>query len=380
MASPHLMTPGPVPLHPKVLEALGQQVLHHRTPEFEHIMERTLKRLKIIFATAQPCMMLTSTGTGSMEAALVNTLSPGEKVLALVTGKFGERWATMAEKFGCEVTRVEAPWGKAIDLEKVRAALKKETFSAVLCQACETSTGVLNPIEKLAKLIQENSSALFLVDAITALAATELPMDQWGLDVVIGGSQKAFMLPTGLSFISLSKRAWLKQPDAKIPKFYFDLAEELKANQKNQTHFSSAVTTIRALDVMLEMIDSAGLENLIESIKTRSSLFQQAVQTLGFQLFTDSPSPSLTVIELKSKQGKKFRQALEDNYQVIAMGGQDHLEGQILRFGHMGYITKNDYRATLKALSILGAELNEIEASPQKLEQALATIERIPEP
>lgn len=336
-----LLAPGPVNLHPEVLKILALPMIHHRTPEFDQILRRCLGNLKKIFQTEQSVFTLSSTGSGGMECLLVNTLQQGDKVLALVSGKFGERWADMAEVFGAEVDRMNIPWGEAVDLSLLETQLRTKKYDAVLSQACETSTGVAHPIQKMSELIQKIGShqTLFLVDAITALGAYSLPMDAWNIDGLVAGSQKAFMLPTGLSFVSFSEKAWKKIESNKTPRFYFDIRKEKQANERGETYFSSSVSHVRALDWVLSHILEQGLESLFETIRKRAEFARHFVQKLGLKIYSQTPSNSLTAILLPSEiDGQILRTQLEKEYQVTVMGGQDQLKGKILRIGHMGYI------------------------------------------
>ena len=256
--TPLVMTPGPVLVPQAIMETVALPIIHHRTDAFEKDLSWVLENLPKIFKTKEPAYIHTSTGSGAMESALVNTLSPGDKVLCIVGGKFGERFSEIAESYGMKVLIHNVEWGKSFVVSDIEKILKDNPdIKAITCQACETSTGALNPIQALGNLVQK-TEAILIVDAITALGATDLNMDEWCLDVVIGGSQKAFMLPTGLSFISFSKKAWSRIEISKTPKYYWDIRKEKKANEKNQTFFSSPVTHIRALKTALEIIFSVG--------------------------------------------------------------------------------------------------------------------------
>jgi aspartate aminotransferase-like enzyme len=347
-----LMTPGPVPVPPEVLEVLALPMEHHRTPEFVALFGRVLTQLKSVFMTLEPAFIHTSTGSGAMESALVNILSPGDSVLAIVSGKFGERWAEMAEVFGAKVTRINVPWGQAVDVKQVEEALKlaPETV-AVLCQACETSTAVLHPVKELARVIGQ-FKAVFVVDAITALGALPIPMDQWGIDIMIGGSQKAFMLPTGLSFISFSKKAWALTEKAKCPKFYFDIRREKKANNAGESYFSTSVTHIRALDRVLEIFLKLGMDKVHARIDSLAQATIAGAKELGLKVYAQTPSPSLTALVMpEGVDGQKVREDMEKSHHVVVMGGQDQLKGKIIRIGHMGAIGDEDLLKTLEALA-----------------------------
>ncbi|MGE3387205.1 MAG: alanine--glyoxylate aminotransferase family protein [Bdellovibrionales bacterium] len=354
-----LLTPGPVPLAPEVLRALSEPVRHHRTPEFEAVLQRVWFGLKWIFQTQQDVMTLTCTGSGAMEAALVNTLSPGDEIICTVIGKFGERWADMGERFGLKVHRLSVPWGRAVDLAELEQELKKyPAIKAVLLQAVETSTATMNPVREIAALVKQKSQALVMVDAITGLGAMDLAMDDWGLDVVVAGSQKAFMLPTGLAFIALSEKAWNANKTAKLPRYYFDLAAEKKANQKGQTYFSSANSHLVALDVVFERFQKMGQRLLRKRCELLAEATRAGGEALGLSVYSRSPAPSVTALIVPDKvDGVKLRDHLEKQYNVTVMGGQDQLLGKILRIGHLGYITDEDL---IQGMDLLAQSLKDL--------------------
>jgi aspartate aminotransferase-like enzyme len=347
-----LMTPGPVPLPPEVLSNMALPMEHHRTPEFVGVWKRVLQNLKKVFCTQENVYIHTSTGSGGMESALVNTLSPGDHVLAIVSGKFGERWADMAEAFGAVVTRINVPWGSVVKVADVEAALKKNPKTvAVLCQACETSTAVLHPIRELARMVAQ-TPAIFMVDAITAMGATPLPMDEWQIDVLVAGSQKAFMLPTGLSFISFSKKAQALVETARCPRFYFDIRKEMAANAAGESYFSSAVVHVRALDLVLEIFLNKGLHRVFDRIQTLARATLLCAREMGLQIFPESPSPSVSALMIpEGIDGQKVRADMEKNDAIVVMGGQDQLKGKIVRIGHMGAISDDDLLKTMRSLA-----------------------------
>jgi aspartate aminotransferase-like enzyme len=349
MTKQTLMTPGPVPLPPEVLDVLALPMEHHRTPEFMALFARVLENLRHVFATTERAFIHTSTGSGGMESAIVNCISPGDHVVCIVSGKFGERWAEMAEVFGANVTRVNVEWGRAVRVDDVRKAMRPETV-AVLTQACETSTGVLHPVRELAQLVRGTSS-LLVVDAITALGAVPMPMDEWGIDVMIGGSQKAFMLPTGLSFISFSKKAWARVETCKTPRFYFDIRKERDANEKGESYFSTPVTHVRALDTVLRIFLDRGLHKVHERIAALSRATLVAARELGLQALSEVPSPSVTALLMPDGvDSQKVRSMMEKSAGFIVMGGQDQLKTKIIRIGNMGAISDTDLLSTLRAL------------------------------
>ncbi|MGZ3768102.1 MAG: pyridoxal-phosphate-dependent aminotransferase family protein [Bdellovibrio sp.] len=363
-----LLAPGPVNLHPEVSKVLALPMIHHRTPEFDAILKRVLSGIKKIFQTKQDVYLLTSTGSGGMEALLVNVLSPGDKVIAIVSGKFGERWAEMAKAFGAEVTVLDVPWGEAVQVADVETLLRKNPETrAVLCQACETSTAVAHPIKELGSLIQKHSETLLLVDGITALGAYNLPMDEWHIDGMVAGSQKAFMLPTGMSFVSLSEKAWKFVDKAKCPRFYFDLRKEKKANAGGETFYSSNVAVIRALDTVLKMIETKGLNDLFHEIHRRAEFTRYFGQKLGFTLYAKAPSDSVTALCVPSQMdGQKIRLHLEQAHGITIMGGQDQAKGKIIRIGHMGYIQDNEM---VRLVECLGYTLQHFDPDFMSLEQ-----------
>jgi aspartate aminotransferase-like enzyme len=371
-----LLTPGPVPIPTLVREALSRPIIHHRTKQFEDTLRFCLDSLKNLFATNGSVFIQTSTGSGGMESALVNTLNPGDEVLAVVSGKFGERWAYMAERFGLKVHRLEVQWGEAVSLTQFEAALEKRpNVKAVLSQACETSTATLHPIKEMSKLIHERTNALFLVDAITAMGCLQMPMKEWDLDVVIAGSQKAFMLPTGLAFVGVSKRAWDIAQKNLQPKFYWDWMQEAEANEKNQTFFSSPTSLIFALHVVMSEIERVGLGSIKKRCDQLAQGTRAAAVALGLDSFSKSPSPSVTALLLPaSVPGEKLRDWLENESGITVMGGQDRLKNKVLRVGHMGDISDEDMQVLFEALAKGIDQFDKTLAAMQKLPIALTQL------
>lgn len=352
----YLLTPGPVPLSDQQLEILSQPMIHHRSSDFCEIFSECLPMLKSVYQTEQPVLCLTSTGSGALEASVVNLISKGDKLLCLINGKFGERWAEMAEEFGAEVDKLYFNDGKPVDISQLENHLKQKTYSAIQLQACETSVGVLNPVKQIAEIITKASpKTLIMIDAITAIGAEPIKMDNWGLDVVVSGGQKAFCLPTGMSMIALSKKAWQVQEKNKTPKFYFDLKAELKANQKKQTRFSSPVSHIRLLHSVLKCMSGEGLELSQKRSKKLSNATLAFSKEIGLESYSQSVSASLSVLKLpKTIDGVKLKTNLETKHNVYMAGGQNELKGKIIRIGHLGYITNE---ALLFGLECLAKEL-----------------------
>lgn len=341
-----LMTPGPVPLSPKVRAVLTDLECHHRSPEFQEVLVRVLKNLKSIFLTNQHCYLLAATGTGGLEAAMVNCLQSSKPSLFINGGKFGQRWGKIAKAYGIPFDEISLEWGRDVDLNQVEEMLKKTSYQALAWQACETSTGALLPSRALGELAKKYG-VLSLVDGITALGATELPMDQWGLDVMVGGSQKAFMLPTGMSFIALSERA--QQVDSDISSYYFDLKSEYTANQGGKTRYSTPTQFVLALDLILKDILDIGFQAHLDEIKKRAEIFRQAT---SLKLFPDTSSPSLSC--LRVPQGIKATAIKNKVYEqgFIIVAGQDQLKEQVLRVGHMGAMTMEDLKKTAQTIEM----------------------------
>lgn len=353
MSNPILLAPGPVQLHPEVQKILSQPMIHHRTPQFDLILKRTLENLKFLFQTKNHVYIHSSTGSGGMESVLVNTLSPNDKVLAIISGKFGERWADIAETYQAQVYRLNVDWGTAVRPEVIEDYLKHHPDTKfVLCQACETSTATTHPIKQLGEVIKK-TKALFFVDGITAIGAYPLPMDEFHIDGLVAGSQKGVMLPTGLSFVSLSEKAEQFLQTAATPRYYFDLRKEKKANQNGETFFSSSVALIKALDFILQLLKTHGLTKHYAEVTRRADFTRIMSEKLGLKLFSKSPSDSVTALELPTGlDGVKFRNHLESKYNVTVMGGQDLLKGKIIRLGHMGYILDEHLLETQHRLAL----------------------------
>jgi aspartate aminotransferase-like enzyme len=338
-----LLAPGPVNLHPKVREVLSEPMIHHRTPLFDQTFKKVLERLPTIFGTTQRVYMLTSTGSGGMECLMVNTCNPGDEVLIINSGKFGERWVEMSKAFNLKIHELKIPWGEAVKPEQILPYLTNHPIRAVFCQACETSTAVKHPLQALGEIIKDYSDTLFLVDGITAVGAFPVPMDEWHIDALVAGSQKAFMLPTGMSFVSFSEKAWKRIPNVTTPRYYLDIREEDKANRRGESWFSSNVSIVKALDVVLDLILQQGLDQHFNAIRKRAEFTRRCLTHMGFKLLTTSPAESITAFYLpEGIDSQKVRATLEKDFNITIMGGQDQLKGKILRIGHMGYIENED--------------------------------------
>ena len=351
---PTLMIPGPTPVPPAVLQTLATPMIDHRGPEYETLQAELIANLKSVFQTASEPMIFPAAGTGGLESAVVNTLSPGDRVLSISIGAFGDRWAKIARTYGAEVTDLAVEWGGAADPDAVRRVLSEQgPFKAVLLTFNETSTGVINDVETLAPIIKE-TGALLMVDAISGLLAADLPMDRLGLDVVVAGSQKAFMIPPGLTFVAAGPAALEAHKSAKLPRFYFDWTAMLKSQEKNQTPYTPAVTLLYGLQVTLRAILEEGLPNSFKRHARMGWACRAGAEALGLRpLATDPDRASPAVTAIHAPEGveiKPLRTLLREKYGVTVAGGQGQLSGKIFRIGHLGYITPPDLLVTFSAL------------------------------
>jgi aspartate aminotransferase-like enzyme len=360
-----LFTPGPTPLLPAAQFAMAAADIHHRTPEFRSLYQRVLAQLKEFVDTKNDVIILSSSGTGAMEASVSNLTSPGDRVLVLTAGKFGERWSALAKAFGCEVDIVSSPYGQTFTLEAVKAALKLET-RAVFMQANETSTGVRHDVEGVAKLLkQQKSEALLIVDAITGLGTSTLDMDAWGVDVLIGGSQKAVMIPPGLSYLAVSQRAWDRMESTYNPRYYFDLRKERKNAKNGESAYTPAVALIAALGASLDWIAAQastaekpggdlvkGREKLVANADIIADMTRAALLALGFKLFNAS-SPGAAATAVYAPEGVDsglIVKELKSRFAAVITNGQGEMKGQIFRIAHLGFFDYLDTIALIGAL------------------------------
>ncbi|MGK5084024.1 alanine--glyoxylate aminotransferase family protein [Bdellovibrionota bacterium FG-1] len=354
----YLLTPGPTPIPECVLAAMNQPIIHHRTPAFMTVFEEVKVGLKAVFQTQQDVMILTATGTGGMDAAITNLFCKGDRVIIINAGKFGERWTKIAQTYGLIPIEIKLPAGHAIEPTELTKVIRANPDArAVLFQASETSTGIQNPVQEICRLAREANMAS-VCDAITACGVFDLPMDQWGIDVLITGSQKAFMLPPGLAMIALSERAWKMNEHADLPRFYFDLARERKNLPKNQTAWTPGISLILGLRESLRLIHEEGLQNVFKRHELLARATRAGVAALGLELLVQSPeaaSTAVTAVKIPSaiKDGKAIPKILRDNYGVTIVGGQDELEGKILRLSHFGYCDRFDIVTVISALELV---------------------------
>ena len=344
MKKNYLLTPGPTPLPPEVCEAQSRPIIHHRTPQFQAVLKEVTDGLKYVFQTSGDVMILTASGTGAMEAAVVNLLSAGDTAITVEGGKFGERWTELCSAYGIKPEVIKVEWGKAVDPREIERKLKANpAIKAVFTTLCETSTGVSNDIKAIGEVVK-GSDAVLVVDAISGLGAVDLKTDAWSVDVCVSGSQKGLMLPPGLAFVSVSKKAWGKIDAAKCPKYYFDLKVAKKAMEKTDTPFTPAISLVIALAEALKIIRQDTLENIFIRHTKMAEATRAAMQALGLALFApDAASDVVTAVKVPAGiDGEKLVKVMRDTYGVTIAGGQSEMKGKIFRIAHMGYIGEFD--------------------------------------
>ena len=359
-----LFTPGPTPLLPAAQFAMAAADMHHRTPEFKALFTKVLAQLKVFVGTQNDVLLLSCSGTGAMEASVSNLTSAGDRVLVLTAGKFGERWTDLAKAFGCVVDVLEAPYGQTFAIEDVKSALKPE-HKAVFLQASETSTAVSHDVEAIAKLVKE-TDALLVVDGITGLGTQTFDVDGWGIDVLIGGSQKAVMMPPGLAYLSVSEKAWKAMDASKNPRYYFDLRKERKNQVKGETAYTPAVSLVAALGAALDYIaGQAGgdLEKgriaLIDNAQVNAAATRAGLVKLGFTLFAPtSPSAAATAVLVpEGMDSGSVVKALKTKFKLVTANGQGSMQGKIFRVAHLGYFDYLDTVALLGAMEHIAKDV-----------------------
>ncbi len=349
-----LLAPGPTPVPARVRAALARPVIHHRTPQFGELFGRTREGLRELFGTTGDVLILAASGSGAMESAVVNCFDRGDKVLVINGGKFGERWLELARTYGLEPIEIDVEWGSAVRIEQVETALRDNPdVRGVLVQGSETSTTACHPVEAIAKLTRERD-VLLAVDGITAVGVYDVPMDRWGIDILVTGSQKAMMLPPGLACIALSDRAWERAKSVTQPRYYFDLARERASQSNNSTAYTPAISLIFGLEEALSMMKEEGLSKVYARHDRNARATRAGGQALGLRfLAPEDPSPAATGLYVPNGiDGKKLHGYLRDKMGVAFAGGQGHLKGKILRLGHLGYIGAFDVVTSLAALEM----------------------------
>lgn len=369
-----LLTPGPTPLLPAALHAMMGSDIHHRTEDFRTLYKQVLSDLKVVLNTANDVLVLVASGSGGLEAATQNFFSPGDEVLVCTAGKFGERWVEIMKSWGMKATVLKAEYGEAVQPEAVEQALAQNpNIKGVFVQASETSTGTQHDVKRMGEAVKR-TDAIFVVDAITGIGTMPLSIDEWGLDVVVGGSQKAFMIPPGLAFLTISQKAWAMADTSKAPRFYFDLKKEQKNAISGESAWTPNIALLLALAEALKYIKELGMDNLVANAQLLARATREAVQTLGLELFSKYPGSSVTAVRPPAGVDsgviiKQYRQ----KFNAIITNGQGSMKGQIFRYAHLGYFDFHDLFAVIAELEII------LNAIGRRVEfgSGVATVQRV---
>ena len=357
-----LMIPGPTPVPETVLLAMGRHPIGHRSADFQKIVKRTTAQLKWLHQTSGDVLALTGSGTAAMEAGIINVLSKGDRVLCGDNGKFGERWVKVAKAYGLDVQVIKAEWGQPLDPEAFRAALEADTgkaIRAVILTHSETSTGVINDLKTIASHVRAHGTALTIADCVTSLGATNVPMDEWGLDVVGSGSQKGYMMPPGLAFVAMGERAWTAYERSDLPKFYLDLGKYRKSAAADSNPFTPAINLYFALEASLEIMQAEGLEAIFARHDRHRRATQAAMKAIGLPLYAAEGygSPAITAVAPEGIDAEVLRKKVKDRFDILLAGGQDHLKGKVFRIGHLGFVCDRD---VITAVAAIEATLQEL--------------------
>jgi len=358
-----LMIPGPTPVPEKALLAMAKHPIGHRSGDFSKIMAEVTENLKWVHQTQNDVLVVAASGTGAMEAGIINFLSRGDRVLCGCNGKFGDRWAEISEAYGLQVEKITAEWGQPLDPEQFREKLEADSekqIKAVIFTHSETSTGVLNDLETINRHVKAHGEALIIVDAVTSLGAVNIPIDELGLDVVGSGSQKGYMIPPGLGFVSVSPKAWEAYKNANLPRYYFDLGKYRKDAAKNTTPFTPPVNLFFALQASLQMMKAEGLENIFARQQRLTKTARAAVKALGMPLFAPDEAASTAVTAVAPPEGvdaEQIRALMKKQFDIALAGGQNHLKGKIFRIGHLGFVSDRDLVSCIAALEVVLREM-----------------------
>jgi aspartate aminotransferase-like enzyme len=370
-----LLTPGPTPLYPKALHAMMGSDIHHRTEDFRNVYRAVLADLKEVMATRNDVLTLVASGTGAMEASVSNFFSRGDRVIVCSAGKFGERWAEIAKAYGLDAVVLTRPYGDAVPAQEVADTLAREPKArGVFVQASETSTGASHDVKAMAEAVR-NTDAIFVVDAITGLGTQPLDIDGWGIDVLVGGSQKSFMIPPGLAFMSISEKAWSRADSADLPKYYFNLKKERKNAAAGESSWTPATSLLLGLAEALKYIKSIGMDKLIENAQLLARATREAAVELGLDLFApDAPSGSVTAIRApKGMDSSVIVKEFRTRFGSVIANGQGSMKGQIFRIAHLGYFDFADLFAMVAQLEIILAA-NDV---PVKLGTGVAAVQNV---
>jgi len=372
-----LLTPGPTQVPEEALAIASMPIMHHRTPQFEKIFAEVEESLKYVFQTANPVLIFTSSGTGAMESTIVNTLSPGDKVIVIVGGKFGERWAEIAKAYNLNLIQLDVPWDQVIDVDRLKKTIEENPDTkAILTTLSETSTGGVTDIESISK-ITKDKDMLLVVDAISGLGVTNIKTDEWGVDVVIAGSQKGLMIPPGLAFVSVSEKAQKFMENSKLPKYYFSWKKSLKNLDKNTTPWTPGISLIMQINEALKLIKAEGLENVFKRHSRLSKAIREAMLALNLEIYNKNTGDTCTAVKVpEGIDGEKMVKICRDKFMVTLTGGQDQLKGKIFRISAMGNVNENDLMLGVtvveRVLSELGYKFNKgsgVAAAMKSLEE-----------
>ena len=349
MKKGYLYSPGPTTVPPEALSVMGAPMFHHRTARFRALFAEVVEGLKDVLQTVNDVLVFAASGTGAMEASVANTCSPGDRIITVNGGKFGERWGQIGRAYGLEVDEIMLEWGTAVSAAQIKERLNGGV-KAVYIQLCETSTAVATDVKAIAEVVGR-TDAILVVDAISGMLCDELLTDAWAVDIVVGGSQKGMMIPPGLAFVSVSKKAWDLVEKAALPRFYFDFKKYKKSGDKNDTPYTPAVSLIRALRETLALIKTDGREAMLANAAKYAEAVRAGMQALGLELFSRSPSNAVTAVRMpEGADGAEFIKILRDKLGVTFAGGQEALKGKIFRIASMGYLNEFDVLTAVAAV------------------------------
>ena len=370
----NLMIPGPTPVPENVLSCMSKHPIGHRSADFQEIVKKTTDQLKWLHQTNADVLTITGSGTAAMEAGIINTLSKGDQVICGDNGKFGERWVKVAKAYGLDVRVIKADWGKPLDPNQFRMLLeedKDKKIKGVILTHSETSTGVINDLKAINNEVKNHGKAITIADCVTSLGACNIPMDEWGIDVIASGSQKGYMIPPGLSFVAMSQRAWEANAQSDLPKFYLDLKQYLKTVNNNSNPFTPAINLYFALEAALTMMQKEGLNNIFTRHSRHQKATQEGIKAMGLTLFTEEGfgSPAITAVQPEDIEAESVRKLIKNDFDILLAGGQDHLKGKIFRIGHLGFVNDRDIVSVISALE---STLNKMGKLKAPLGQGLA--------
>ncbi len=378
----NLMIPGPTPVPENVLSAMSKHPIGHRSGDFQEIVQKTTEQLKWLHQTKSDVLTITGSGTAAMEAGIINTLSKGDQVICGENGKFGERWVKVAKAYGLDVKVIKADWGQPLDPNQFKKILEGDTtkkIKGVILTHSETSTGVINDLKAINHEVKNHGKAITIADCVTSLGACSIPMDEWGIDVIASGSQKGYMIPPGLSFVAMSKRAWEANSVSNLPKFYLDLKQYLKTVKNNSNPFTPAINLYFALEASLTMMQNEGLNNIFNRHSRHQKATQEGIKAMGLNLFTKEGfgSPAITAVQPENIDAESIRKLIKSDFDILLAGGQDHLKGKIFRIGHLGFVNDRDIISVISALESTLEKMGKLQAPiGQGIAKSISTLNK----